>query len=268
MKIVITGTTSGIGRALALHYARPETTLGLIGRRQERLQEVAAQCRAQGARVILAALDVRAQAAMQDYALRFVEEVGGIDLVIANSGIDEPDELATGDAAYHARLIEINVIGLLNTLLPFIPRMMEQGHGHLVAVASVAGFQAMPGSTTYAASKMAVRALMEGYDFELQRHGIDTTTVNPGFVASEMTAKNQFKMPFLLPSDAAARKIARAILRKRRVYTFPWPMAVVARLLPYVPRALLKRIRPPGRKGNGADAEAQQPLEDEAVAPV
>jgi hypothetical protein len=251
MRIVITGTTSGIGRALALHYARPHTTLGLIGRRQELLASVAQRCQEQGAQVLSAPADVRHAAAMQAYAEQFVEHAGGIDLVIANAGVGSPDDLASGNAAYHAGVFEVNVIGLLNTLLPFIPQMIRQQHGQLVAIASVGGFRALPGSTTYAATKIAVRTLMEGYGWELQRHGITTTTINPGFVVSEMTARNQFPMPFLLPTDEAVRRMAHAIARKRRVYTFPWPMAIVARLLPLLPGTLLARAAPHRERPEG-----------------
>lgn len=243
MNIVISGTTSGIGKALALHYARHGTALGLLGRRQALLEAVAQQCRERGAQVVAETIDVCDTAAMRAYAARFVEHRGGIDIVIANAGTGAPDRLTSGDAAYHARLFEVNVIGLLNTLLPFIPRMLQQRYGQLVALGSVAGFRALPGSTTYAATKVAVRTLMEGYAWSLRQHGIRVTTINPGFVASDMTADNQFPMPFLLPADVAARRIARAIARRRRVYTFPWPMAVVARLLPYVPGAILRQTR-------------------------
>jgi short-subunit dehydrogenase len=244
MRIVITGTTSGIGKDLALYYAQPGTTLGLTGRRQERLTAVAAQCQARGAEVLAAAIDVCDATAMRAYAEQFLAQTGGIDLVIANAGVGNPDNLASGDPVPHALLFEVNVIGLLNTLLPFIPAMMRQRHGQLVAIASVAGFRALPGSTTYAATKVAVRTLMEGYGWELRRHGITVTTINPGFIVSEMTANNQFRMLFLLPTNEAVRRMARAIQRQRRVYTFPWPMAIVARLLPYLPGAVLCRASP------------------------
>jgi len=247
MNIVITGTTSGIGRALALHYAQRGTTLGLLGRRQELLTTTAAECTARGAAVLPAALDVRDEAAMRAYAEQFITQTQGIDLVIANAGVGHPDDLASGNAAYHTDIFAVNVLGLLNTLLPFIPQMLRQGRGHLVAIASVAGFRALPGSTTYAATKIAVRALMEGYGWELRRHGVIATTINPGFVVSEMTAHNQFRMPFLLPTMVAAGKIARAIQRQRHSYTFPWPMALLAHLLPFIPGAILGRIVPPER---------------------
>ncbi len=244
MNIVITGTTSGIGHALALHYAQPGTTLGLIGRRQERLAAVAARCETQGARVVTSALDVCDTAAMQAYAAEFLQHTDGIDVVIANAGFAAPDNLVSGDAAYHTRHFEVNVLGLLNTLLPFIPQMIRQRRGQLAAIASVAGFRALPGSTTYAATKIAVRTLMEGYGWGLRQHGITVTTVNPGYVVSEITDKNSFPMPFLLQTEDAAQRIARAIARRRRVYTFPWPMAIVARLLGYMPGTLLRRMGP------------------------
>ncbi len=249
MNIVITGVTSGIGKALALHYAQSGSRIGLIGRRHDRLAEVAQHCEAQGADVIAEPIDVRNSAAMRAYTERFLAEAAGIDLVIANAGVGNPDDLASGDPVYHAQTFEVNVIGLLNTLLPFVPRMIQQQGGHLVAIASVAGFRALPGSTTYAATKMAVRALMEGYGWTLRPHGIIVTTINPGFVVSEMTDCNDFAMPFLLQTDVAARKIVHAIRQKRRVYTFPWQMAILARLLPCIPGVLLRRAAPGRERG-------------------
>ena len=243
MKIVITGATSGIGAALALYYAKPKVTLGLIGRRKERLKETVNQCEAQGASTFPASIDVRNEEEMKAYAEKFIKQTGGIDLVIANAGVGGLDDLSSGDASYHGNIFIINVIGLLNTLLPFVPQMIAQQQGHLVAIASVAGFRVLPGGVTYAASKMAVRALMEGYGWELSRHGIIVTSINPGFVVSEMTQGQRFPMPFLLQTDEAVRRIACAIKRKRRGYTFPWPMALMAHLLPHVPGMILKRLR-------------------------
>ncbi len=241
LKIVITGATSGIGAAFALHYAEPGVTLGLIGRRQDRLAKVAEQCEQQGATVIARPHDVRDEAAMAAFAKDFVRQTHAIDLVIANAGIGQADELTSGNIAGHTQQFDINVIGLLNTLLPFIPQMKIQQQGHLVAIASVAGFRAMPGSTTYSATKIAVRTLMEGYGWALEPDGITTTCINPGFVVSEITDKNQFYMPFILPADTAVQKMVRAIELKRRVYTFPWQMAILSRLLTCIPGFILKR---------------------------
>ena len=241
MRIVISGATSGLGEVFATHYARAGITLGLIGRRADRLADVAQRCEQRGATVIAKSIDVRDEAEMAAFAQEFVSEAEGIDLVIANAGIGHSDDLISGDTTSHTEQFDINVIGVLNTLIPFIPKMKIQGQGHLVAISSVAGFRALPGSVTYTATKIAVRTLMEGYGWALEPHGITVTCINPGFVVSEMTDKNQFHMPFLLPTDVAVQKMARAIEQKRRVYTFPWQMAILARLLPWVPGCILKR---------------------------
>jgi short-subunit dehydrogenase len=239
VKIVITGATSGLGREMALQYSEAGVHLGVVGRRETLLNELADACRAKGASVEVYVGDVTDSAAMKDLARCFVETAGGIDLVIANAGVGCPDHLSKGDPDPLTFVINVNVNGVLNTLLPFIPTMKEQGSGHLVTIASIAGARGMAGHTTYSASKAAVRMLMDGFAYELNDMGIATTTINPGFVKSEMTAKNRFPMPFLVETDAAARKMLRAIKRKKRVYTFPFPMRFAHFLLATAPRFVL-----------------------------
>lgn len=244
-RIVITGATAGIGRELALQYAAEQgqaCVLGLVGRRAERLEEVAGAARAKGATVHLFPADVGDRAAMADVARAFLERAGGADLVIANAGVAGPDRLSRGDAAALADVIHVNVNGVIHTLLPFVPAMKEARGGHLVAVASVAGFRALPGHATYCASKIAVRTLLDGWGYDLNRWGIRATVVCPGFVKSEMTADNEFPMPFMLETEDAVRRIRRAIRRGRRQFVFPLPMALFARLLGWLPRFVLRRL--------------------------
>jgi short-subunit dehydrogenase len=242
-RIVITGATAGIGAELARQYAAPGVVLGLTGRRADRLEETAVECRGRGAHVHTWTVDATDRPGMAEVARAYLEAARGVDLVIANAGIGGPDRLSSGDAGPLARTIEVNVIGVLNTLVPFVPAMKEARRGHLVAVASVAGFRAVPGHTVYSASKIAVRTLMDGFGNDLVRHGILCTSVNPGFVESELTANNRFAMPFLLPTDEACRRIRRALARGRRVYTFPLPMAIVARVMAIAPGWVMRRMR-------------------------
>lgn len=244
-RIVITGATSGIGRELALQYAAEEgaaCVLGLVGRRVDRLEEVAAAARARGATVHVYPVDVGDRAAMAGVAGAFLQAAGGADLVIANAGVGHPDRLSQGDAGPQAELIHVNVSGVIHTLVPFVPAMKAAGRGHLVAVASVAGFRALPGHAAYSASKIAVRTLMEGWGLDLERWGIRSTVLCPGFVKSEMTAKNEFPMPFMLETDDAVRRMRRAIRRGRRQYVLPLPMAIAAWLLARLPRFVLQRL--------------------------
>lgn len=243
-RIVITGVTSGIGEELAKQYAAAGVTLGLTGRRADRLEAVAAACRARGATVHAYAVDVVNRPAMKELAADFLGKAGGVDLVIANAGLGQPDAFDRGEVDAAAALVDVNVTGVVTTLGPFIPAMLAQGRGHLVAVASIAGFRALPKSVVYSATKAAVQVLMDGLDLDYGHRGISVTTINPGFVESEMTAKNRFKMPFILTTPEAVAKIKRAIARRKRVYTFPWPMALLGRyVLPWAPRWLLRRLR-------------------------
>lgn len=245
-RIVITGATSGLGRELALQYAAElggEARLGLVGRRAERLDEVADACRAHGATAWTYPCDVTDGPAMRALAEDYLGAAGGVDLVIANAGTGGPDRLSRGDPGPLASTLQINVIGVVNTVVPFVPAMKDQGAGHVVAIASIAGYRALPGHATYAASKRAVQVLMDGFGYDLNRWGIEVTTINPGFVVSELTANNRFPMPFLLETDDAVRRMRRAIRRRRRVYTFPLPTRLLGWSTTWLPRAVLGRLR-------------------------
>lgn len=243
-RIFITGATSGIGRELALQYAAEGTrVVGLVGRRADRLEQVAAEAKQRGAREVhLFGADVGDRAAMVEAARAFLERAGGVDLVVANAGVGAPDRLSQGDPGPVSELLRINVQGVIHTIVPFVPAMKAAGRGHVVAVASVAGFRALGGHAGYCASKIAVRTLLDGWSYDLARWGIRVTCVNPGFVKSEMTAPNEFPMPFLLETDDAVRRIRRAIRRGKRELTFPLPMAIMARLMWLVPRFLIRRL--------------------------
>jgi NADP-dependent 3-hydroxy acid dehydrogenase YdfG len=152
--IVITGASSGIGEALALRYARDGATLGLIGRNMERLEGVAVQCRGLGAEVWIARIDVRARAELMSWLEEF-DRAAPIDLLIANAGVMEgtpPGGMIEPPNAAYA-LIETNVLGVLNTVQPLIPRMMARGRGQIAIVSSIAGFIPLPDAPSYCASK-------------------------------------------------------------------------------------------------------------------
>ncbi|MCZ6514497.1 MAG: SDR family NAD(P)-dependent oxidoreductase, partial [Acidobacteria bacterium] len=234
-KIFLTGASSGIGWALAVHWARPGTTLGLVARRAERLTTLQSSLRESGATVFTYARDVSDCEGMKDAADSFLADAGGITTVVANAGIGGPDRLAEGSAERAARIISVNVQGVIHTIAPFIPSLMAQKHGRIVTVGSVAGFRGMPGRAVYNASKAAVKTLMDGYRIALRRHGIRVTTICPGFVKTELTAKNTFAMPFVIEASEAARLIVKAVARGRKTYVFPWQWRLLLPLIVRVP---------------------------------
>jgi short-subunit dehydrogenase len=237
VNVFITGASSGIGEALARHYAGNGATLGLFSRRRAELDRIAAALAP--ATVATYAGDVRDAAALAHAGADFIARFGVPDIVIGNAGISHG--VLTGEAVdmpVFKDVFDTNVQGLVQTFQPFVAAMAEARRGALVGVASVAGFRGLPGSGAYSASKAAAITYLESLRVEMQGSGVSVVTICPGFIATPMTARNPYRMPFLLAPDKAARLIARAIERKRRFYVLPWQMAWVGRALRIMPRPL------------------------------
>ena len=237
MNVFVTGASSGIGEALARHYASNGATLGLFARRRTELDRIAAAL--SPAAVATYAGDVRDAVALAHAGADFIARFGAPDIVIGNAGISRG--VLTGeveDMPVFKDVFDTNVQGLVQTFQPFLAAMTEARRGALVGVASVAGFRGLPGSGAYSASKAAAITYLESLRVEMQGSGVSVVTICPGFIATPMTARNPYWMPFLLAPDKAARLIARAIERKRRFYVLPWQMAWVGRLLRITPRPL------------------------------
>ena len=253
MKVFLTGASSGLGEALARHYAGQGAVLGLVARRGERMAALAATLKSP---CELYVADVRDASAMRSAAAEFIARHGPPDLVIANAGIsignvtDEAD-----DVEVFREVLDVNVLGMVNTFHPFIEPMRARRAGSLVGIASVAGIRGIPGATAYSASKAAAIRYLEGLRVELRPSGIAVTTICPGYVRTEMTAKNRYPMPFLIDADDAARRFARVIAARKRVAIVPWQMAIVGRLLHVLPNFVFDRLASKlGRKERRARA--------------
>ncbi len=250
MRVFITGASSGIGAALAAHYAGRGAQLGLVARRKDALADVA---RSLPGNPVVYLADVADAKAMQAAAHDFMARFGVPDIVIANAGV------SIGTLTEHAEDIEIfgrvmqtNVVGLAATFQSFIAPMREAGRGRLAGIASVAGVRGIPGAGAYSASKAAAITYLEALRVELRASGIKVVTVCPGYVATPMTAVNKYRMPFILSADAAARRIARVIDAGRRYAVVPWQMALVARAMKLLPNAVYDRLfKRAGRKPRG-----------------
>ena len=250
-RIFLTGASSGIGAALARHYAAEGVVLGLLGRRRDALEAVARACAGE---VHIHVADVADAAAMQDAAARFMAEAGGVpDLVIASAGVSVGTLTEHAeDAAAFARVMQTNVLGMVHTFQPFVAPMREAGAGTLAGIASVAGVRGLPGAGAYSASKAAVRRYLESLRVELHGSGVRVVTISPGYIETPMTAINPYPMPFLLPADEAAARMARAIGAGRRHVVIPWQMGLVARALDWLPDGLYDRLfARAGRKPRG-----------------
>lgn len=235
MRIVITGASSGLGEALARHYACADSILGLASRRpapQNLPGTIAAY-----------AVDVADVAQIKRMAEDFIGRFGAPDLVIANAGIGagtHGEDLA--DMQKLRRVLDVNVTGLAATLAAFAPAMRQAGRGTLAGIASVSGFRGLAGNGAYCASKAAAITWMESLRAELHGSGVSVVCVCPGFIDTPMTRVNRYRMPFLLSADEAARRIARAIAARRRLAVIPWQMAAISVVLRMMPGWLYDRL--------------------------
>jgi hypothetical protein len=233
--VFITGASSGIGAALAAHCAAAGATVGAFARRIGELERLAASSGA--GRVIPYVGDVRDANALTEAASDFIARCGPPDVVIANAGISQGTltDHAEDFPAFRA-LFDTNVQGMVHTFHPFLAPMKAARRGTLAGIASVAGFRGLPGASAYSASKAAAITYLEGLRVELRGSGIAVVTICPGYIATPMTARNPYRMPFLLDADRAARLIARAIAQRKRFYVLPWQMALIGRVLRWLPR--------------------------------
>ena len=243
-RVFITGASSGIGAALALFYASRGARLGLVGRRREALDALA---RSLPGEHTVYVLDVRDRARLHAAAADFLRR-GPVDIVIASAGISVGTLTeAAEDFPVFQAIQETNVLATVATFEPFIAGMRERGGGRLVGIASVAGVRGLPGAGAYSASKAAVKAYCESLRVELHGTGVRVVTISPGFIRTPMTARNPYRMPFLMPVEAFARSAGRHIDRGTRSVVIPWQMGVLAALLRCVPGWAYDRVAA-GRK--------------------
>jgi short-subunit dehydrogenase len=241
LRVFITGASSGIGAALARAYAARGATLGLAGRREEALRELAGTLPGKHR---LFAVDVLDHAALARAARDFIAANGGVDVVIASAGIshgtltERPEDLRLFESVFAT-----NVSATVATFAPFIEAMKTgAGPRRLVAIGSVAGIRGMKGAGAYCASKAAVHSYAESLRLEMNPHGIRVVTIAPGYIDTPMTRNNRFPMPFLMPAERFASAALRAIDAGRSYCVLPWQMGVVAKVLRLLPNALFDAL--------------------------
>jgi NADP-dependent 3-hydroxy acid dehydrogenase YdfG len=231
---LVTGASSGLGRALTRWLSARGVKVYATARREAELRSLAAECQDSPGAVIPVGLDVSNVTRTQSELRRLDAECGGLDLVVANAGVGLRTRAKAFDWDNLERTIDVNVRGAAATLTAVLPQMLERGRGHLVGISSIAAFRGMPHNWGYCASKAFLSILLEGLRVDLQGTGISVTAVHPGFFKSEMTAKHQ-RMPFLLEVEEAAEQVGNAIAKRLAQHTFPWQLAsamAVGRLVP------------------------------------
>jgi NADP-dependent 3-hydroxy acid dehydrogenase YdfG len=240
----VTGAGKGIGRALAKRLAEHGTRVAVSARTFADLDSLVAETAGRPGRILPFALDVTNGDAMRETVNAIHGVLDRLDLVVLNAGTHRPAHAAALDPETFEALWRVNVMGVVNGLAAVLPRMIEQGRGHVGVVASVAGYTGLPTGAAYGATKAALINLCEALKPELDIHGVRISIINPGFVRTPLTDRNDFPMPFLIDADEAAERIHAGLLAGRYEIAFPRRMVWLLKALAMLPaplRLALKR---------------------------
>lgn len=243
-KVIITGASSGIGKALAFEYAKRGFDIGLCARRESELAELCQQIQQQypQCQCYWQSLDVTDTQAVKDVIPQLQEKLGGLDVIIANAGITGVRRTGSGDLSTDERIFAVNLFGAIATIDIAAAIFKKQGYGQIVGISSFSAFRGIPGSAAYSASKAALTNYLQAVGTELSGRGIAVTCIHPGFINTDL-ADNMSKYPFVIDADKAANKMANAIDKKKKNITVPaWPWAALKYVMPLLPDKMMKNI--------------------------
>lgn len=244
--VFITGASSGIGQAMARAYLQQGWRVALVARRGDILQawadETGASLGLPQGQIGLFIADVQHPDSIISAAQTCIDQMGLPDVVVANAGISlGVDTSKREDLAVMRQVMDTNLLGMAATFHPFIDLMQKRGSGTLVGIASVAGVRGLPGHAAYCASKAAVISYCESLRGELRGYGLKVVTLAPGYVATPLTQRNRYSMPFLMTADAFAKQALPSIASGTAFRVIPWPMGIVAKIMRLLPNALFDR---------------------------
>ncbi|MBT00702.1 MAG: oxidoreductase [Oceanospirillaceae bacterium] len=240
--IWITGAGSGIGRATALELARLGHSVVVSGRRLEPLQDLVKDARHFPGQLLPLTLDVTEPQSVHDAFSTLCARWGVPDAAILCAGNHQPMPVDQFSLERCQALIDVNYLGMMRLVERLLPAFRSRGCGTMVLVASVAGYRGLPTAAAYGGSKAAVINAAEALRCELEGSDIHIKLVNPGFVRTPLTDRNEFKMPFLIEPEEAARSIVKGMQRPGFEIAFPWRFALIMKMLRLLPYGLYFRL--------------------------
>jgi len=241
--VVVTGASSGIGKALAEQLIKRGAKVGLLARTEHKLAQLTNSFAVPVNRVAWACADVTDEAVTAAAIQHIEAQLGACDVMIANAGIYHKTDVTRFDANRENAVIATNLQGVINSIGAVLPGMVKRKRGHLVAVSSLAGMIGLPAGATYSASKAALVTLFQSLRVDLHPFSVNATIVAPGFVDTPMiTDEERATLKDLVSAEQAAIRICNAIQNNRAVDWFPWQTWLACRLLSFLPSGLYRRL--------------------------
>ncbi|MGI9367937.1 MAG: SDR family NAD(P)-dependent oxidoreductase [Ruegeria sp.] len=232
-KIWLIGASEGLGRELANLLDRAGARLVVSARNQKRLEELCQEL----ANAAPLAMDVTDADAVR----RAAAEIGEIDSVIYNAGAYDPMGATEWNTEAVLQMVDVNFVGALHVLGEIVPRFVARGQGEITFVGSLAGYRGLPNAIGYGASKAALVSLAETMRHDLKDSGVVVRLINPGFIKTRLTEKNDFHMPMIMTPEKAAAHVMRALRTRRFRTDFPAPFSWLMRALVCLPDLLVYR---------------------------
>ena len=236
MNTLIIGGTFGIGYELSKIYLKKSKNLIILGRNNEKLDEISKEFSNSQTNVITKKLDVTSIEQCKQTLTSIIDELGSLDLIIYSSGFYKPNNTFDVDLDLYRKTIEVNFMGLINVMSVILPFLKQQQKGHIAMISSLAGFFGLPNSSGYGPSKAAMMNYSESIYNDCKKNNIHVSIINPGFIKTRLTEQNKFKMPFLMSAEEAAKIIYNGLEKKKYDITFPFMMSLIFKTLRILPK--------------------------------
>ncbi len=233
--ILITGASTGIGRAIGEKLLNVNCKLVLVARRDERIREWVDNSQNPKAEVLILKNDVTDKISVVETYQKIIEKFGNVDIAILNSGVGESITPQNFNSEAAEKIINTNFLGVVYWIEQILSDMMKREEGIIAPVSSLADNRGYSGSGFYSASKSALSIFAEGLSIDLKKHGIKVITIKPGFVKTPMTDKNKFKMPFMISAEKSADYIVSGIEKEKAIIQFPFPTVLGAKIIGLLP---------------------------------
>ena len=240
--VLITGASTGIGKAIAVKFLETNCELVLVARHTELIKEYLNKSPITNNQSLIIKCDVTNKIEVANAYKQIIEKFGKVDVAILNAGVGHNVTVENYDSRFAEETFGANIFGIVYWVEQLLPGFVKRKEGIIAGISSLADNRGFSGSGFYCASKAAASIYLEGLRVELKHYGIKVITVKPGFVKTPMTDQNKFKMPFLMEPDKAAHIIIDGIKKEKRVIQFPLPMVLLTRFVGLLPGSLYEWV--------------------------